>query len=71
MLNTALEAADPDAEKVYGNEYISEFLDSIESRDWEIAGDNTEAAVTTNDLEQGTVSPMTNQNKLPKASDLS
>jgi hypothetical protein len=71
LLNTAFEDADPKDDKVYGNEFVSEFLDSIESRDWDIAGDNTKAAVTTNDLDQGTVSPMTNQNKVPKASDLS
>lgn len=71
LLNTALEDADSDAEKVYGNEFVSEFLDSIESRDWDIAGDKTPTAKTTNDLAQGTVSPMTNQNKVPRAEDLS
>lgn len=72
LLNTAFEDAPSDAEKVYGNEFVSEFLDSIESRDWDIAGDNTDKATTTNDLQQGTVSPVgSNQNKLPTASDLS
>lgn len=70
LLDTAPADADPDAKKVYGNEFVSEFLDSIETRDYEIAGDNVDKAETTNDLEQGTTSPLSNQNKLPTAEDL-
>ena len=57
-------------EKVYGNEFITDFLDSIETRQFDITGANTEKAVTTNDLAPGTLSPMTNQNKLPTAKDI-
>jgi len=57
-------------EDVYGNEYISKFLDEIDTREFEIAGDNTEDMKTTNDLPQGTHSPMTQQNKVPTAEDL-
>ena len=64
LLNTELEEFKL-TEKVYGNEFVSEFLDSIETREFEFAADNEKKAETTNDLEQGTKSPMTHQNKLP------
>jgi hypothetical protein len=68
LLNTELEESeDP---KVYGNEFISEFLDSIETRQFELAGDKQNKAETTNDLPQGTQSPMTKQNKVPTAEDI-
>ena len=73
LLDTPYETMpEGEAEKVYGNEFVSEFLDTIESRDMVIAGDNTPNAETTNDLAQGSVSPVgSNQNKLPTAADLS
>jgi len=57
-------------EKVYGNEFITDFLDSIETREYSFASDNDAKAETTNDLPQGSESPMTRQNKLPTADDL-
>jgi hypothetical protein len=69
LLNTELEDTKLD-EDVYGNEFISDFLDSIETREYELASDATEKATTTNDLEQGTESPMTNQNKVPTPEDM-
>ena len=57
-------------EKVYGNEFITDFLDSIETREYKFSADNTEKAETTNELPQGSQSPMTQQNKLPTADDL-
>ena len=64
LLNTELEESEL-SEKVYGNEFVSEFLDSIENREYEFAADSEAKAETTNDLPQGTKSPMTNQNKVP------
>ena len=64
LLNTELEESEL-SEKVYGNEFVTDFLDSIETREIEFAGDSEAKAETTNDLAQGTDSPMTNQNKLP------
>ena len=69
LLNTELEDTQLD-EDVYGNEYISSFLDSIETREMKLAADKTEPATTTNDLEQGTESPMTNQNEIPSPRDV-
>ena len=69
LLNTELEDSKLD-EDVYGNEHISAFLDSIETREFELAADATEKATTTNDLEMGTESPMTNQNKVPTPEDM-
>ena len=57
-------------EKVYGNEFVTDFLDSIETREYEFAGGKEEKAQTTNDLPQGSDSPMSNQNKLPTPSDM-
>jgi hypothetical protein len=57
-------------EKVYGNEFVTDFLDSIETREYEFAGGKEDKAQTTNDLPQGDKSPMTTQNKLPTASDI-
>jgi len=64
LLNTELEENKLE-EKVYGNEFVTDFLDSIETREFEFAGDGEDKAETTNDLPQGDKSPMTNQNKLP------
>jgi len=64
LLNTDLEDMTLD-ENVYGNEFVSEFLDSIESREIEFAAGSEGKAETTNDLPQGKDSPMTKQNKLP------
>jgi hypothetical protein len=69
LLNTELEEAEL-TEKVYGNEFVTDFLDSIETRKMEFAGDAEDKAPTTNDLPQGTQSPMTSQNKLPTAGDM-
>ena len=63
LLNTPLEESEE--EKVYGNEYIESFLDSLETTEMPIAGDRTEKMATTNDLPQGTDSPMTKKTKLP------
>ena len=63
LLNTPLE--ETEQEDVYGNEYISSFLDSIESRDMPFDADSTDKMATTNELPQGIDSPMTHQNKLP------
>lgn len=57
-------------EKVYGNEFITDFLDSIETREFKFAADNKEKAKTTNDLPQGEKSPMTAQNKVPTPEDM-
>jgi len=69
LLNTELEESEL-SEKVYGNEFVTDFLDSIETREYEFAGDSEAKAQTTNDLPQGTKSPMTNQNKLPTPEDM-
>jgi hypothetical protein len=53
-------------EKVYGNEFVTDFLDSIETREFEFAADKEGKAETTNDLPQGDKSPMSHQNKIPK-----
>ena len=58
-------------EPVYGNEFISDFLDSIETREFKFAADSEDKAETTNDLPQGDESPIgTNQNKLPTPEDM-
>ena len=57
-------------DKVYGNEFVTEFLDSIETRKFKFAGDGESKAETTNDLPQGTQSPMTSQNKIPTPGDM-
>lgn len=69
LLNTELEESGTD-EKVYGNEFVTDFLDSIETREFDFAGGSEKKAKTTNDLEQGTKSPMTHQNKLPTPDDM-
>jgi len=70
LLNTELEDYQLE-EAVYGNEFITDFLDSIETREIELAADATPDAETTNDLEQGTDSPVgSNQNKIPSPEDV-
>lgn len=70
LLNTELEEAKLD-EDVYGNEFISDFLDSIETREMKLAADRTDKATTTNDLDQGTQSPVgSNQNDIPSPEDV-
>ena len=69
LLNTELEDYQLD-EDVYGNEFVTDFLDSIETREFELAADRTDDAQTTNDLEPGTQSPVgSNQNYIPKPED--
>lgn len=69
LLNTELEEAKLE-DKVYGNEFVTDFLDSIETRKFEFAGDGEDKAQTTNDLPQGDKSPMTQQNKVPTPDDM-
>jgi len=69
LLNTELEE-DGLEESVYGNEFVTDFLDSIETREYEFAADTEEKAPTTNDLPQGDKSPMTHQNKIPTPEDM-
>jgi len=69
LLNTELEE-DVLEDKVYGNEFVTDFLDSIETREFKFAGDGESKAETTNDLPQGTQSPMTKQNKVPTPDDM-
>lgn len=69
LLNSELEDTKLE-EDVYGNEFISDFLDSIETREYKLASDATEEATTTNDLDMGEESPMTNQNKVPTPEDM-
>lgn len=69
LLNTELEESQLE-DKVYGNEFVTQFLDSIETREFEFAADKEKKAETTNDLEMGTKSPMTQQNKVPTAEDM-
>ncbi len=69
LLNTELEDIAL-TEKVYGNEFVTDFLDSIETREFEFAGGKEGKAETTNDLPQGNDSPMTKQNKLPTPEDM-
>jgi len=69
LLNTELEENKLE-DKVYGNEFVTDFLDSIETREIEFAGGSEKKAETTNDLPQGTKSPMTNQNKIPTPGDM-
>lgn len=64
LLNTDLEEMALE-DTVYGNEFVTDFLDSIETRQMEFAAGSEEKAETTNDLPMGTDSPMTKQNKLP------
>lgn len=69
LLNTELEESEL-AEDVYGNEFVTDFLDSIETREFEFAADKEDKAPTTNDLPQGDKSPMTQQNKIPTPEDM-
>ena len=69
LLNTDIDDLQLD-EAVYGNEFVTDFLDSIETREYEFAADTEGRAETTNDLPQGEQSPMTQQNKLPTADDV-
>ena len=69
LLNTELEESEL-TEEVFGNEYVTDFLDSIETREFEFAADTEGKAETTNDLPQGDKSPMTQQNKIPTPEDL-
>ena len=69
LLNTDLEEGTLE-EKVYVNEFVTDFLDSIETRKFEFAGDGEDKAQTTNDLPQGEKSPMTQQNKIPTPGDM-
>ena len=68
LLDTELEETELN-EEVYGNEFISDFLDGIENREFKFAADNTDKAETTNELPQGDKSPMSHQNKIPKPED--
>ena len=69
LLNTELEDMQLE-EQVYGNEFVTDFLDSIETRQMEFAAGTTDKAETTNDLPQGNESPMTQQNKIPTPEDI-
>jgi hypothetical protein len=70
LLDTELEDYQLE-EDVYGNEFISDFLDSIETREYELAADRTDDATTTNDLAPGTDSPVgSQQNKIPTPGDM-
>ncbi len=70
LLDTEL--SESDEPKVYGNEFISDFLDSIETRQMPLAADATDKATSTNDLEQGNESPVgsAQQNKVPTPEDM-
>lgn len=70
LLDTELEDMQLE-DKVYGNEFITDFLDSIETREFELAADRTPDAETTNDLKQGNESPVgSKQNKIPSPEDV-
>jgi len=61
---------DDEKEPLYGDEFIKKFLESIDTFKFDTEADEELTAETTNDLPQGTQSPMTNQNKLPTADDI-
>lgn len=62
---------DPDQkqESVYGDEYNEKMLKDVETRQMPFAAPNKDKIESTNDLPQGNDSPMSQQNKLPKADD--